>query len=226
MRIAVIDTTIGSETTNESHVFLPGFIRGLTAAGHEVRLIGAPAAAEETFRPFEDSGAILETDLWQADGFVEETAPVFAQRLNALAPDVYLISASDDIGWVVLPMLKPAIATLAIGYTDSEAFYLPVRHYRAFLTRVVGVTPEVCVGYVLSCVLDKEKVEWISHDEPEPPGGGDENLRKIVESYENCFEKAVAEAKNFPRETYSDYPLMETCRSRFPLWLRKLKAKL
>ena len=392
MKIAVIDTTIGGELIGGAQTFLPKLLKGLIDKGNEVHLITKGAPNEKVFRQIEESKAILHTDLWDADGFVEETAPVLAKWLNELTPDVYLISVSADIGWVVLPLLNPGIATLTIGHTDSETFYLPARHYRSFLTRVVGVSPEVCISYVLSCVIEKEKVEWIPYgvrindEQPQGDGagvlkliyvgrleeeqkrvsdlikivkllsekgvdfnlqivgdgeemprikenlaeeindgqvvlrgwlGGDEvieamreaevfvltsayegfcialvesmangccplatdinsgnkeliedsangflieigdvedfaeklkflsenragllklrnsawqtgrkyGISKMVENYESCFETAIADARLAPRANYADYPLMETCRSRYPLWLRKLKAK-
>lgn len=392
MKIAVIDTTIDDDLIGGAHTFLPKLLKGLVAKGNEVHLITKGTPNEKVFRQIEESKAILHTNLWEADGFVEETAPVLAKWLNALNPDIYLISASGDIGWVVLPLLDPRIATLTIGHTDSETFYLPARHYRPFLTRAIGVSPEVCISYVLSCVLDKENVEWIPYgvqtSEIEPTesgenvlkmiyvgrleeqqkrvsdlvkvvkllseksvnfnlqvvGDGEEmpkieanlaeeissgkvvlhgwlegdkvieamrdaevfiltsayegfcialvesmsngccpvvtNIRsgnkqliedgtngflveigdgetfaeklkylsenrvellkmrnlawqtgreygiaKMIENYENCFEIAIAEAEKSPRESYTNYPLMETCRSHFPLWLRRIKKK-
>lgn len=392
MKIAVIDTTIDGELIGGAQTFLPKLLKGLIGKGHEVHLIVKGTPNEKVSRQIEESKAILHTNLWNADGFVEETAPVLAKWLNELNPDIYLISVSADIGWVVLPLLNPNIATLTIGHTDSETFYLPARHYRSFLTRAVGVSPEVCISYVLSCVIEKEKVEWIPygvqiHDE-EPTGNGENTLKliyvgrleeeqkrisdlikivkllsekginfnlqivgdgeemskikenlaeeigsgnvvlrgwlesdevikamreaevfvlvsayegfcialvesmangccplatdinsgnkeliengangflieigdaetfaeklkflsehraellkmrklawqkgrqysiaKMVENYESCFETAIADAELAPRQTYTDYPLMETCRSIYPLWIRKLKAK-
>jgi glycosyltransferase involved in cell wall biosynthesis len=392
MKIAVIDTTIDGELIGGAQTFLPKLLKGLIDKGSEVHLITKGAPNEKVSRQIEESKAILHTSLWNAEDFVEETAPVLAKWINELNPDVYLISVSADIGWVVLPFLNPNIATLTIGHTDSETFYLPARHYRSFLTRAVGVSPEVCISYVLSCVIEKEKVEWIpygveTNDEAPQTSGEDvlkliyvgrleeeqkrvsdlikivkllsekgvnynfqivgdgeempnieENLAeeigdgkvvlrgwlgageviqamreaevfvltsayegfcialvesmangccplatdinsgnkeliedgangflikigdaetfaekvkylsenraellkmrnaawqtgrkfsiaKMVENYESCFEAAIADAGISPRKNYTDYPLMETCRSRFPLWMRKLKAK-
>jgi glycosyltransferase involved in cell wall biosynthesis len=392
MRIAVIDTTIDGELIGGAQTFLPKLLKGLSDKGHEVHLIARDAPNAKVRPQIEETGAVLHTNLWNKDGFVEETAPVLARWLNALNPDIYLISVSPDIGWVVLPLLNPNIATLTIGHTDSETFYLPARHYRQFLTRAVGVSPEVCVSYVLSCVIEKERVEWIPYGveaspvEPQENGddilkliyvgrleeqqkrvsdlvkvaqllskkgvkynlqivgdgeemprlredlsaeiaggkvalrgwlGGDEvvaamrdaevfvltsayegfcialteamangccpvatditsgngeliesgangflvtigdtesltekltflsenrdalsamrkaawekgknyGIAKMVENYENCFAQAIEDARRAPRASYADFPLMETCRSRFPLWLRKLKRR-
>jgi len=229
MKIAVIDTTIDGANLGEAHLFLPEFLKGLIAKGNEVHLIIKRAPNEKVLEQIEASRAILHTNLWNAEGFVEETAPVLANWLNELKPDVYLISVSDDIGWVVLPLLNPQIATLTIGHEDSEYFYLPARHYRSFLTRVIGTSPEVCVGYVLSSVIEKEKIEWISDEEESDEGApvdSEERFRKMIDHYEKCFQKAVEDAENAPRETFVDYPLMETVRSRLPIWLRRLKAKI
>jgi len=229
MKIAVIDTTIDGENIGEAHLFLPEFLKGLTAKGNDVHLITKAAPNEKILRQIEESKAILHTNLWNANGFVEETAPVLAKWLNELNPAIYLISVSDDVAWVVLPLLNQQIATLTIGHEDSEYFYLPARHYRSFLTRVIGTSPEVCVGYVLSSVIEKEKIEWISDDEESDEGeplDGEERFWKMIEHYENCFQKAIEDNENAPRQTYTDYPLMETVRSRLPMWLRRLKAKV
>ena len=231
MKIAVIDTTIDGAPLGEAHLFLPEFLKGLIAKGNEVHLITKRAPNEKILGQIKESKAILHTNLWNAEGFVEETAPVLANWLNELKPDVYLISVSDDIGWVVLPLLDSQIATLTIGHEDSEYFYLPARHYRSFLTRVIGTSPEVCVGYVLSSVIEKEKIEWISDDEEAAeaegePLDGEARFVKMIEHYENCFQKAIEDAENSPRQTFADYPLLETVRSRLPIWLRRLKAKV
>ncbi|HVE57173.1 MAG TPA: hypothetical protein VNB22_10115 [Pyrinomonadaceae bacterium] len=229
MKIAVIDTTIDGATLGEAHLFLPEFLKGLNAKGNEVHLITKGAPNEKILRQIEASRAILHTDLWRADGFVEETAPVLAAWLNELNPDIYLISVSDDIAWVALPLLNPSIATLTIGHEDSEYFYLPARHYRSFLTRVIGTSPEVCVGYVLSSVIEKEKIEWISDEEESnegEPANDETRFWKMIDHYEKCFQKAIEDAANSPRATYADYPLLETVRSRLPMWLRRLKAKV
>ncbi len=390
MKIAVIDTTIDGELIGGAQTFLTKLLKGLIANGSEVHLITKGKPNEKVRQEIEESKAILHTDLWDASGFVEETAPVLAKWLNDLNPDIYLISASGDIGWVVLPLLDPRIATLTIGHTDSETFYLPARHYRSFLTRTIGVSAEVCVSYVLSCVIDKERVEWIPYgvqtNDEEPVDGGEDVLKliyvgrleeqqkrvsdlvkvvkalsekginynlqivgdgeemprikenlneelksgkvvlsgwlegdkvieamrgrevfvltsgyegfcialvesmangccpvvtdirsgngelienekngflieignteefaeklkylsenrtellemrklawqkgkqygiaKMIENYENCFASAIEDAKGAPRESFTNYPLLETCRSRFPLWLRRIK---
>lgn len=183
MKIAVIDTTIDGELIGGAQTFLPKILNGFVQSRHETHLIAKGIPNEKVFRQIEESNAILHTNLWNNHGFVEENTPILADWLNELKPDIYLISVSPDIGWTVLPLLDPNIATLTIGHTDSETFYLPARHYHSFLTRAIGVSPEVCASYNLSCGIDLENIEWIPYgvqtSESKPFENGDETLKLI-----------------------------------------------
>lgn len=163
MKIAVIDTTIDGELIGGAQTFLPKLLTGLIEKGHEVHLLTKGAPNEKVRQEIERSNVNLHTNIWKADNFVEETTPVLSAWLNNLAPDIYLISISGDIGWTVLPFLDPQIAALTIGHTDSETFYLPARHYQSFLTRAVGVSPEICASYALNCGIEKERIDWIPY---------------------------------------------------------------
>jgi glycosyltransferase involved in cell wall biosynthesis len=50
-------------------------------------------------------------------------------------------------------------------------------------------------------------------------------IDRMVEDYLSCFERAVEDARSNPRTPDPNFPLMESCRSKYPLWLRRLKAK-
>lgn len=182
MKIVAIDTTIDEDLIGGAHTFLVQLLTGVTSKGNEVHLITKGMPNSKVLRQIKESGAALHTDLWDQSMFVEETAPVLAKWLNDLHPDLFLISASGDIGWVVLPLLNPETATLTIGHTDSGTFYLPARHYRNFVTRAVGVSPEVCQAYQSSCGIDSERTEWIpygvvsSPSAPEEKSSGSLNL--------------------------------------------------
>lgn len=202
MKIAVIDTNSDQTVNAEARGFLPKLLKGLTGLGNEVHLLTEDAPTEN----------------------------ISAPGLNERNPDICLIWTADDAGWAVLPRLNPTIAALAVGHADAEIFYVPTRHYRQFLTRVIGTTPEVCVGFVLSCVIDKERVEWISYGELEGSGAetAEEEMQKVVETYQRCFEKAIADARAVPRETIADFPPLRS-RSRpaeSASWFSKLKAKI
>jgi hypothetical protein len=208
---------------------LPKLLKGLTANGSEVRLFTKDALAEETaVDQIAQSNPRLQRSLWRIDAAVEGSLPDSARWINEFEADVYLIWNGDAVAWAVLPLLDPATATLAVGHADSEDYYAPARHYRSFLTRVVGTTPEVCVGFVINCVIDKERVEWISDGDLE--GGSaetaEEELQTVVETYETCFEKALADAIAAPREISADFPPLKTARPVSASWFNRLKAKI
>ena len=56
--------------------------------------------------------------------------------------------------------------------------------------------------------------------------GREYSVGRMVDSYVRCFEEAVVDVQTNPRVPDPDFPLMESCRSRYPLWLRRLKARL
>lgn len=183
MKIAVIDTTIDGETIGGAQTFLPKLLAGLRERGNEVHLITKGIPNKKVRAKIEESKATLHCEIWNPNDFVETAAPVLAEWLNKLAPDIYLISVSADIGWAVLPMLDPQIATLTIGHTDSKTFYLPVAHYKNFLTGTIGVSPEICSNYVKTCVIDEENVEWIPYGteiSQTKPTAGTENFLQMI----------------------------------------------
>ncbi len=225
MKIAVIDTSLTDLLPGKACAFLPELIRSLTGKGNEVHLISREMPPEEVVWRLGQKNEFLHHSELRADVSVEESAPVLVNRINKLNPDVFLIWTSEETGWTVLPQLHPDIATVAVGHADSETFYAPVRHYRSFLTRVVGTTPEVCVGFVLGCVIEKERVEWISHEETET-GDKREDVLKLIETYENCFAKAIEDAHAAPREAPADFPPMKTSAPHSQSWFSKLIANI
>ena len=163
MKIAVIDTTNDEELIGGGHLFLPPLLSGLIGRGHEVHLItkGTP---NERIRPqINASGVALHHNLWNKPTIAEDAASVLAKWSNELAPDVFLISNSADIGWVVLPLLDRDIATFTIAHSNSTGYYDPLRHYSRFITRGIGVSEELCEQFHKYCGLDREKVKWIPY---------------------------------------------------------------
>ena len=231
MKIAVIQTGFNNELTNEARAFLPKLLKGLAEKGDEIHLIERSVPDEEAVgqATVNVKNPLLHRYAIAADASVEETAAEMGRRLGEINPDVYFIWDADETGWTMLPVLPPSVATLAVGHADSESFYAPLRHYRPFVTRVVGTTPEVCVGVVLSCVIDKERVEWISYEAPEGENNteaADKNVQKVIETYRLCFEKSVSDAHAAPREALEEFTPMKTNRPASESWFSKLKAKL
>ncbi len=55
--------------------------------------------------------------------------------------------------------------------------------------------------------------------------GREYSIERMVSNYISCFEGAIEDARLNPRTPDPEFPLMESCRSKYPLWLRRLKAK-
>jgi len=229
MKIAIISTENDNLLTAEAHAFLPKLLKGLTDNGNQVNLFTKDAPAGDALdEATAQSNPLLHRSLWQLRGAVEENLHDSARWLNEFETDIYLIWNGDAAAWAVLPLLKPATATIAVGHADSEVFYAPARHYRSFLTRVIGMTPETCVGFVINCVIDKERVEWISYGELEGSSADapEAELQTVVETYETCFEKAIADALAAPREISANFPPLLLNRWAAPSWFDRLKAKI
>ena len=163
MRIVLVDTTISGELIGGAQTFLVGLMRELGDLGHEVHLLADGVPNERAGASIHDSGATVHTDVADGSRLVEDTTPVVAKWVNGLRPDVFVGSVSPDIGWAVLPMLDPNIATLTIGHNDEETFYTPVRHYRRFLTGAIGVSKEICRKFREDCGMPAKHVMWIPY---------------------------------------------------------------
>jgi glycosyltransferase involved in cell wall biosynthesis len=183
MRIVIVDTTLAGPLIGGAQTFLPSLLKGLAEQGHEIHIVSKGMPDERILKPIQNSEAILHTSLWKENLLVEDAAPVFAKWINDLEPDIYLVSVSPDIGWVVLPLLNPGIARLAIGHTDSPTFYLPAQHYQPFLTTVIGVSDAVCEYYIADCNFDSHDVEWIPYGvkiSDVAPAGNEDGVLKMI----------------------------------------------
>lgn len=163
MKIVVIDTESSGNFIGGAQLFLPGLIDGLSDRRHDVHLITRGMPNEKVRPQIAKTGVTLHSDLWKIEAIVDDTSPVLAKWLNNLKPEVMLVSTSADMGWVVLPMLDPNIATLAIGHNDSPTYYEPARHYGEFLTRAIGVSDEICEKYALVSEIAQERIDWIPY---------------------------------------------------------------
>jgi len=163
MKIVFLDTTLRGSVIGGAHTSLYTLIKGLVRDHFEVHLVTQGEPTAKTALGIDELGATVHRNSWNHGALVEDSAPVFSAWVNELLPDVFVISVSADMGWVVLPLLDPKIATLTIGHNDSETFYMPARHYARFLTRAVGVSKEICERYVTDCGIDRSRTDWIPY---------------------------------------------------------------
>lgn len=166
MRILFIDTTTDSSEIGGGHLILPELMKGLTSRGHEVHLVMGAQANSKLRDLIIDSNAVVHIAPWKKKLPVSKLTLVFNDWINSLNPDVYVISSSAAIGWLVLPILNPKIPAFTIGHNNEDTFFMPVRHYRAFISRAIGVSEEICNVYIQSCGLKEDKVKWIPYGVP------------------------------------------------------------
>lgn len=162
MRIVLVDTTLSGDLFGGAQTFLIKLLTGLGSA-NEVHLLSGGIPGPRVRSAMEGRKATTHSDLWNPAALVDDVTPSVAAWLNHLRPDVFVVSVSPDIGWTVLPLLDPRIATLTIGHNDENTFYAPVKHYHSFLTRAIGVSEEICRKYVEECGMQVERVDWIPY---------------------------------------------------------------
>jgi glycosyltransferase involved in cell wall biosynthesis len=163
VRIIITDTTIHGPLIGGAQTFLPLLIRGLCDNGHKVHLVCLAQPDARMKAAIETAGCELHICPWKKNELVEDVAPRLAKWINDLSPDVYVVSVSPDLGWVVLPLLNSTIAKISIGHTDSTTFYAPLQHYQKYITQAVGVSQQVCEQYASKCGLQQEKISWIPY---------------------------------------------------------------
>ena len=163
MKILFADTTIGGRLIGGAQTFLVKLLSGLASAGHDVHLLADGEGEGRISDLISASGAVVHAQCIDSGALVDDVTPTVGGWINHLQPDAYLVSVSPDIGWTVLPLLDPSIATLTIGHGDFGAFYDPVKHYGQFLTRAVGVSDTICRKYVEECGMPQDRVEWIPY---------------------------------------------------------------
>ena len=163
MKILLVDTTMDGGISGGAHTSLFQLMRGLTRDGHDIHLLSKGDPVAVTSAGIDISGTVIHSDVWTGSVLVDDATPEVTRWVNNLNPDVFVVSVSPDIGWTVVPHLDPRIATLTIGHNDQETFYAPVRHYRDFLTRAIGVSDEICRRYVDECGMPEDRVEWIPY---------------------------------------------------------------
>lgn len=148
MRILFIDTTTDSPEIGGGHLILPAIMNQLFKRGHEVHLVTKGRTNSKLRQLIEMSGAVLHVSPWRKKAPVSDLAPIFADWINSIKPDVYVISNSAAIGWVVLPLLPPDLPRFVIGHNNEQTYYYPAEHYSHFITGAIGVSEEICNGYI------------------------------------------------------------------------------
>jgi glycosyltransferase involved in cell wall biosynthesis len=184
MRIVIVDTEMSGDLIGGAQLFLPGLMKGLIERGHDVHCVARGEINERVRGKIEATGVKIHWDIWARSMLVDDADSIFAEWINKVGPDVFLISTSADMGWVVLPMLDSSIATICIGHSNSDGYYLPAGHYRKFLTGAVGVSEEICLQYREKCSIRPEYTQWIPYgvtpSSEEPKDEGNDAALRLV----------------------------------------------
>jgi glycosyltransferase involved in cell wall biosynthesis len=158
-----------------------------------------------------------------ADGHVRMHGWVGSENvIEAMRGGEVFILASSTEGFCI--SLTEAMANgCAPVVTDIESgnkqlvedgvngFVVPVGDVDAFVDRIKLLAAD------RSRLNEMRRAAWYT--------GKQYSVDRMVENYVSCFERAIEHARSNPRTPDPDFPLMESCRSKYPLWLRRLKAK-
>lgn len=92
---------------------------------------------------------------------------------------------------------------------DKNGFIVPVGDIKEFVDKIkiLSLFPEK--------LLEFRQNAWKT--------GREYSVDRMVDTYYNCFEGAKKEANRNPRYNDLNFPLMESCRSPYPLWMRRIK---
>ena len=164
-----------------------------------------------------DLAAEIESGRVRMHGWIDN--PALLQRLRA--SDVSLL-VSESEGFCIALVEEMANGCCPI-VTDIESgnkqlvengvngLVVPVGDVDAFVDRIKLLAAD------RSRLNEMRRAAWYT--------GKQYSVDRMVENYVSCFERAIEDARSNPRTPDPNFPLMESCRSKYPLWLRRLKAK-
>jgi glycosyltransferase involved in cell wall biosynthesis len=163
MHVVIVDTTFTTPPTGGAHTFLVDLSTALVNRGWRVSVVSQPGQDQAIGQALIESGAEVVMDLWQRRHLPEEKASRLANWVNRERPDAYVVSASPDVGWLALPLLDYAIATLTIAHNDVGAFYEPLKHYRPFVDCAIGVSETIHQKIIGDCGVPVERARYIPY---------------------------------------------------------------
>src|SRR4051794_17252639 len=105
MQIVFVDTTLTTPPTGGAHTFLVSASRAFVQRGHRVSVITTKGPDSSIIEGLKNAQAEVIDDLWSATDLPDTRAEKLAQWVNSRNPDVYIVSASPDCGWLALPLL-------------------------------------------------------------------------------------------------------------------------
>ena len=163
MHIVFIDNLIMVPPTGGAHTFLVELGGALVRLNHRVSVVTETGPEQSLTKALTASGATVVTGVWRAVDLPEQRAELLTRWVKRAEADVFVVSVSPDAGWLALPLLSPAAATVAITHSDGPAFYRPLEHYRSFVDCAVGVSEETCRQIVSQCEIPEARVRQVPY---------------------------------------------------------------
>ncbi|MCU1268261.1 MAG: glycosyl transferase group 1 [Acidobacteria bacterium] len=163
MHIVVVDTTLTTPPTGGAQTFLVNLAESLVKKDIRLSVVTQPGSETTIVSALRAAGAEVCLNVWTAAHLPEEKAPLLAEWVNQSGSDIYVISISPDVGWLALPLLDPALATLSIAHNDVSAFYEPLKHYHPFMDCAVGVSEAIRRKIVDDCGVPFERTTSIAY---------------------------------------------------------------
>ena len=162
MHIVFVDTTLTTPPTGGAHTFLVDIGQRLVELGHQVTVVTQRGRSEALVEALRNCGVEVCIDLWRNADLPEQRARKLASWVNDRAPEVYIVSASADVGWLALPFLSINIATITIAHNDEPSFYGPLAHYHYFVDISVAVSAEI-LRKIVAAGVDVERARQIPY---------------------------------------------------------------
>jgi glycosyltransferase involved in cell wall biosynthesis len=178
MQIVLVDTTLTTPPTGGPHTFLVALARELVHLGWSVAVVTQRGPDVSACRALVRVGARVVVDLWRSWHLPEERARRLAAWVRAERPDIFVVSNSQESGWLALPLLPPSLPTVTVAHGDMPAYYQPLCHYAAFVDAAVGVSAEVARKLTATSSMPGERTHAIPYGIE--PLGEAEALRQVA----------------------------------------------
>jgi glycosyltransferase involved in cell wall biosynthesis len=166
MHIVLVDTLLTDPPPGGPHIFLSRLVAALEAEGFRISVISQAGKDHSCVEEVARQGVPVYTDKWRYMHLPEDRARRLAAWVNHEQPEIYVISNSQDTGWLTLPLLKSSIATMAIAHANVEAYYAPLRHYGEFVDCAVGVSRQIREEIVRVGNIPAERASYVPYGVP------------------------------------------------------------
>ena len=157
-----------------------------------------------------NSGAVL------LKGWMQSSAVIKAIRES----DIFLLTSTYEGFCISLIEAMangccPLVTDIKSGNKELikdqyNGFIFPIGDVQAFVNKIIELknTPST----LMAC----RNKAWLK--------GKEYSTERMANKYLECFEQGIQSIKADPRSINKNFPLMDSCRSTWPTWIRRIKA--